>query len=453
MGSTAACRLSAATPASTPPASASAPGLDARRVAWRVLLAVASGAYADLALERELRRLPLASQDRGLATELAYGTIRQRRLLDAWLDQLGKVPAVQQPPPLRWLLHLGLYQLLFSQRVPASAAVSTAVELAKRDGLARLAPVVNGLLRAFLRRSAPLPLPADPAAAFALRHSLPDWLAADLQVWLPEEQAEAFALAANQAPPLDLRVNVLRSSRAAVLAAFEVAGVPAEPLADLPAGLTLSARSSDLRALPGYAEGHWCVQDRAAQTIVPLLEAQPGERILDACAAPGGKSTHIAELIGDVGTVVAVDRSSGRLQRVRDNAERLGLRTIQPVQGDAAALAADLGEAPFDRVLLDAPCSGLGTLARHADARWRLTPEAIDTLVELQQSLLAGVAPLLRPGGRLVYATCTVHPRENQQQISAFLEAHPGWQLRFEQQLWPRPQGGDGFYAAVLEAA
>jgi 16S rRNA (cytosine967-C5)-methyltransferase len=202
------------------------------------------------------------------------------------------------------------------------------------------------------------------------------------------------------------------------------------------------------------------VQDRAAQTIAPLLEAQPGERILDACAAPGGKSTHIAELIGDVGTVVAVDRSSGRLQRVRDNAERLGLQTIQPFQGDAATLGADpgaevwadLGGAPFDRVLLDAPCSGLGTLARHADARWRLTPASIDALVELQQSLLAGVATLLRPGGRLVYATCTVHPRENQQQIAAFLEAHPGWQLRFEQQLWPRPQGGDGFYAAVLEA-
>lgn len=433
-------------------------------MAWRVLLAVASGAYADLALERELRHLPLAPQDRGLATELAYGAIRQRRLLDAWLDQLGKVPAAQQPPPLRWLLHLGLYQLLFFQRVPASAAVSTAVELAKRDGLARLAPVVNGLLRAFLRRTAPLPLPADPAAAFALRHSLPDWLAADLLAWLPLEQADAFGQAANQAPPLDLRVNLLRSSREAVLAAFTAAGVPAEPLVDLPAGLTLTARSSDLRALPGYSEGHWCVQDRAAQTIAPLLDAQPGERILDACAAPGGKSTHIAELIGDVGTVVAVDRSSGRLQRVHDNAERLGLHTIKPLQGDAAALgvaqAADLeaalgvnlAAAPFDRVLLDAPCSGLGTLARHADARWRLTPAAIDTLVELQQSLLAGVAPLLRPGGRLVYATCTVHPRENQQQIAAFLAAHPGWQLHLEQQLWPQPQGGDGFYAAVLQA-
>jgi 16S rRNA (cytosine967-C5)-methyltransferase len=158
-------------------------------------------------------------------------------------------------------------------------------------------------------------------------HCPPDWLAADLLAWLPLEQADAFGQAANQAPPLDLRVNVLRSSREAVLAAFTAAGVPAEPLVDLPAGLTLTARSSDLRALPGYSEGHWCVQDRAAQTIAPLLDAQPGERILDACAAPGGKSTHIAELIGDVGTVVAVDRSSGRLQRVRDNAERLGLNT------------------------------------------------------------------------------------------------------------------------------
>jgi len=162
-----------------------AAGLDSRRVAWRALLAVAAGAYADLALERELRRLPLSPPDRALATELCFGAIRQRRRLDAWLDQLGKVPAERQPPKLRWLLHLGLYQLLATERVPASAAVSTTVELAKRDGLARLAPVVNGVLRAFLRRrsaaaSSPLPLPAEPVAALGLRHSLPNWLAADL---------------------------------------------------------------------------------------------------------------------------------------------------------------------------------------------------------------------------------------------------------------------------------
>jgi len=212
-----------------------AAGLDSRRVAWRALLAVAAGAYADLALERELRRLPLSPPDRALATELCFGAIRQRRRLDAWLDQLGKVPAERQPPKLRWLLHLGLYQLLATERVPASAAVSTTVELAKRDGLARLAPVVNGVLRAFLRRrsaaaSSPLPLPAEPVAALGLRHSLPNWLAADLLQWLPPEGAEAFGVAANLPPSLDLRVNRLQASREAVLAALPPLAWPLNPL-------------------------------------------------------------------------------------------------------------------------------------------------------------------------------------------------------------------------------
>ncbi|MCT0200778.1 16S rRNA (cytosine(967)-C(5))-methyltransferase [Synechococcus sp. CS-1325] len=438
-------------------------GLDSRRVAWRALQAVAAGAYADLALERELQRLPLSPPDRALATELCFGAIRQRRRLDAWLDQLGRVPADRQPPRLRWLLHLGLYQLLATERVPASAAVSTTVELAKLDGLARLAPVVNGLLRAFLRRpqaDLPLPLPAgvDPAAAaFGLRHSLPDWLAAELLGWLPPDQAEAFALAANQPPPLDLRVNPLRASRDAVLAAFSAAGQLAEPLEETPWGLTLLGRCGDLRSLPGYSEGHWCVQDRAAQTIAPLLDPRPGERLLDACAAPGGKSTHLAELIGDQGTVVAVDRSAGRLRRVRANADRLGLSSIQLRQADAAELTADpvagaAAEERFDRILLDAPCSGLGTLARHADARWRIEPATIDELVVLQRRLLEGMVPLLKPAGRLVYATCTVHPAENGELIRAFLAGRPGWSQLAERQLWPRPGGGDGFYAAVLQA-
>ncbi|MEI6360008.1 MAG: transcription antitermination factor NusB, partial [Synechococcus sp. ELA619] len=182
---------------------------------------MAAGAYADGALERELQRQPLTGQDRALATELAYGAIRQRRLLDAWLDQLGKVPAERQPPKLRWLLHLGLYQLLASDRVPASAAVSTCVELAKRGGLARLAPVVNGLLRSFLRQQEAgggLVLSTDPALALAQRQSLPDWLAQALLTWLPAPQAEAFAGACNQPPSLDLRCNPLRGSREQLLA-------------------------------------------------------------------------------------------------------------------------------------------------------------------------------------------------------------------------------------------
>jgi 16S rRNA (cytosine967-C5)-methyltransferase len=456
--------LSAAAPVEFPVAAPAAPvGLAPRRVAWQVLQAVAAGAYADGALERELGRTELSAADRGLATELAYGAIRQRRLLDAWLDLLGKVPARKQPPKLRWLLHLGLYQLLASDRVPASAAVSTTVELAKRGGLARLAPVVNGLLRAFLRRQEagqPLPLPADPAEALGVRQSLPPWLAAALLQWLPAAGAEAFGVACNTPPALDLRVNPLRSNREAVLQALAAAGVAAEPIPGLPAGLTLTGRSGDLRQLPGYEEGHWCVQDRAAQRIAPLLDPQPGERILDACAAPGGKSTHLAELMHDQGSVLALDRGEARLRRVERNSARLGLGCIEPRHGDAATLAADAPElrGSFDRILVDAPCSGLGTLARHADARWRIDPAAIDGLVLLQRQLLEGLLPLLKPGGRLVYATCTVHPRENGELIEAFLAEHPGWMLRESWQLWPGAQdggagvGGDGFYAAALQA-
>jgi 16S rRNA (cytosine967-C5)-methyltransferase len=453
---------------SAPPTSPSDPaaadpapvGLAPRQLAWQVLLAVGGGAYADVALERELQRHPLEGADRALATELAYGAIRQRRLLDAWLDALGKVPAARQPPKLRWLLHLGLYQLLFSTRVPASAAVSTTVELAKRGGLGRLAPVANGLLRACGRRRAEAgpepwdglgPLPADPAAAFGLRHSLPAWLA-ELALQWPDP--EAFGRACNQPPALDLRTNPLRTTRAALLEAFAAAGLAAAPLPDQPNGLTLLGRSGELRALPGYAEGLWCVQDRAAQAVALLLDPQPGERILDACAAPGGKSTHLAELMGDQGEVWAVDRSEGRLRRVGVNAARLGLRCIHTVAADAAALAAEKPEwrGGFDRILLDAPCSGLGTLARHADARWRITPEAIAELVLLQRQLLEALLPLLKPGGQVVYVTCTVHPAENAALLDGFLADHPTWQRLQQWQRWPAPTGGDGFFAALLQA-
>lgn len=472
-------------PAARPPADAGAPtpaGLAARRAAWQVLQAVASGAYADAALERELQRTTLEPADRGLATELAYGAIRQRALLDAWLDAVGKVPARKQPPQLRWLLHLGLYQLLFSDRVPDSAAVSTTVELAKRGGLARLAPVANGMLRAVLRRreglrgsgdgwgdghsgpaacSGPalepwqgLELSSDPAEALALRRSLPPWLAELLLAWLPADRAEAFALACNQAPPLDLRVNGLRARRDQVLVALQEAGVEAQPLDGLEAGIHLSGRSGDLRRLPGFVEGHWCVQDRAAQRIAALLAPEPGQWVLDACAAPGGKSTHLAELMRDQGRIWAVDRSDARLQRVRRNAERLGLSSIVTMAGEAQHLGERkpdwLGR--FDRILLDAPCSGLGTLARHADARWRITPEAIEELTALQRQLLEAALPLMAAQGRLVYATCTVHPAENGELIRAFLADHPELQMLGNSQSWPGDaDGGDGFYAAVIE--
>ena len=444
-------------------------GLAPRRLAWKVLEAVAAGAFADNALERELAKTNLAPLDRGLATELAYGAIRQRLLLDAWIDAHGRLKANRQPPRLRWLLHVGLYQLLFSSRVPASAAVNTSVQLAKEAGFAQLALVVNGLLRAVARAHNPhgaeadtprplhpwqgLALPDAAAASLALRHSLPPWLATQLLQWCRPEEAEAFGHSSNTPPALDLRINRRRSSRAEVLAAFGAAGLTARALDDQEWGLCLAAASGDLRGLPGFKEGHWCVQDRTAQAIAPLLAPQPGQRVLDACAAPGGKSTQLAELIDDQGEIWAVDRSEARLKKVVANAERLGMVSLQVLAADAADLLEIRPQwrGYFDRILVDAPCSGLGTLARHADARWRIQPDTIAELASQQQRLLERLAPLLQPTGRLVYATCTVHPQENGDVVAAFLACQPSWQLIHQQQWWPSAQAGDGFYVAVLE--
>jgi 16S rRNA (cytosine967-C5)-methyltransferase len=311
-----------------------------------------------------------------------------------------------------------------------------------------LAPVVNGVLRAAVRAleaGETLPVPSDPKKRLALEHSLPDWLVAELWSQIGPERTEALAAASNRIPPIDLRCNRLRSSREALLE-----NLPAVALEELPDGLTLTSRPGPLPQLAGFSEGHWCVQDRAAQRIAPLLDPQAGQRVLDACAAPGGKTTHIAELMGDQGEVVAVDVAPRRLQQVSANAERLGLSCIRTDAADATDLT-DWEAESFDRVLLDVPCSGLGTLARHADARWNLKPDGIEELVGLQHQLLEQGARLLKPDGRLVYATCTVHPAENTGVVEAFVEENPDWQFSEPpMQLWPDPQGGDGFFAAVL---
>lgn len=432
-------------------------GLAPRRFAWEILEVVAAGGYADVAFDRVMRGSTLSVQDRGLVTEMAYGAIRQRRRLDGWLDRLGRVPASKQPPRLRWLLHVGLYQLLCMERIPDAAAVNTTVELAKRHGLKRLAPVVNGVLRAAIRAKQSgeaLDLPGDPALRLALQQSLPDWFCRDLQRWCGADQAERVARACNQVPPLDLRVNRLRCTPAALTAALEQHGLRVMPIPGCPDGLQVLEGGGDLRQWPGFEQGHWCVQDRAAQWVAPLLAPEPGDRVLDACAAPGGKATHLAELMQNKGEVWAIDRSAGRLRRVAANAARLGTDCLQAMAADASAL---LDQKPqwrgyFQRILLDAPCSGLGTLARHPDARWRVSPDSISTLVPLQARLLDAMVPLLAPGGTLVYATCTIHPAENGERIASFLGTHPAFVLRHEEQRWPDPEGGDGFYAAVIQA-
>ncbi len=431
-------------------------GLDARKAALEVIKAVGAGAFADVALERILKLYSFKSIDKALVTELSYGAIRQRYFLDCWIDYLGKVPAKKQPPLLRWLLHLGLYQIFKMKRIPPGAAINTTVELAKTYHLKKLAPVVNGILRSALRGKEGghlLPNSNNPSLELAKNESLPLWLADELIAWKGVEDANKIAKSFNSISPIDIRVNKLRAEVKDVKEIFDSCGIQNQLIPNCPYGLEVRAGVGEPRKWPGYDEGKWCVQDRSSQLIAPSLGPLPGEKILDACAAPGGKSTHIAELINNKGKIWSVDRSSRRAQKILANSERLGTTCLQLLVADSNDLLIKYPEWKdfFDRILIDAPCSGLGTLARHPDARWRINNDNIKELVGIQSQLLNSLAPLLKSGGKLVYSTCTIHPDENSNQIKNFLQLKSEFLLEREKQIWPgEKENGDGFYIAVL---
>jgi 16S rRNA (cytosine967-C5)-methyltransferase len=406
---------------------------NSRQLALNALRAVQRGAYADVALDRALQQSGLEAIDRRLVTELVYGSVRRQRTLDAWIDQLAKKKSHQQPPDLRLILHLGLYQLCYLDHIPPSAAVDTTVELAKQNGFKGLAGFVNGVLRNYVRLSEqgkkqlPLEQTTDRVTQLAIEQSYPDWM---VQLWVEQfgwEDAEKLCVWLNQPPRIDLRVNPLKASIEQVEAAMQAAGVKVTRIPGLPQALRLGQGAGAIDRLPGFAEGWWSVQDSSAQLVSHLLEPQPGEVVIDACAAPGGKTTHLAELMQDQGTVWGCDRYASRLKKLTANAKRLQLNSIQTCVGDSRDLPQF--KATADRVLIDAPCSGLGTLHRHADARWRQTPETVQELAQLQTELINQAATWIKPGGLMVYATCTLHPAENEAVIDRFLTHHPDWQI------------------------
>jgi 16S rRNA (cytosine967-C5)-methyltransferase len=404
---------------------------DARQVAFLGLLSVQRGAFADVALDQLLHRSDLSEADRRLVTELVYGCVRRSRTLDALITQLAKKPADQQPPKLRLILHLGLYQLRYLSQIPPSAAVDTTVSLARQNGLSGLTGFANGLLRQYLRLKEqapdPLQLPNDPVSRIAVLHSFPEWI---VEVWRSQfglETAEQLCEWLNRPPHIDLRVNPLLTTLDQVEAAMQDAGVAVSRIPGLPQALRLPSGSGAVQRLPGFSEGWWSVQDGSAQLVGHLLDPQPGETVVDACAAPGGKTTHIAELMGDRGVVWGCDRNASRLKKLTENAQRLKLHSIQLRVGDSRSFEDFRAQA--DRVLLDAPCSGLGTLHRHADARWRQTSDSVQQLAQLQTELLTEAATWVKPGGVLVYSTCTLHPDENEAVVEAFLSQHPDWQM------------------------
>lgn len=442
----------------------------AREVALLALRDVDEGqAYAGLALDRALKGHPLSRRDRALATELVYGASRRRNTLDWAIAQAASRPLDKMSPWVRADLRLAAYQLLFLDRIPPSAAVNEAVELAKKYGHAGLASFVNGVLRGLLRKKDSLSYPSpdsDPVGYLALRHSHPEWL---VKRWLDRygfEATEALLRANNENPPLVLRPNRLKTDREGLVQALEAEGAAAEPARLVPEAVVLREGPAfeDLRS---FRDGLFSVQDEGSILVGQVLRPRPGYTVLDACAAPGGKSAHLAELMDNQGRVVAVDPHDHKLALIRDNARRLGTSIVTPQLGDAR----DVGRAmagQADAVLVDAPCSGLGVLRRRPDARWRKSAEQVEELHRLQVGILEGAAAAVRPGGTMVYSTCTVEPEENQGTVEAFLARHPEFEresLRaylpaslarepgVEQgwlQLLPHVHGTDGFFIARL---
>lgn len=412
--------------------------------------------YSDLALEKVLAKYKFNSLDIAFITELSFGCIRYRKLLDNWIDHTSKFTHNKQPPKLRWLLHIGLYQILKMDKIPDSACISTTVEIAKKSELNKLSGVVNAILRNVTRnlKNNNLPeVPINQAERISLKESLPIWLVNEMIAWFGITETKKIAMAFNKKPKINFRINTLKTTKKECLEIFQKNNIDVEPINKLENGLVLKSKPRSIRKLPGYFEGKWLIQDRSSQWVAPLLKPLKGDKILDACAAPGTKTTHLAQLIKDDGKILAIDRSENRLKLLKENLERLDIKSVKTLKVDATKLI-DINPEYinyFDRILIDAPCSGLGTLARNPDARWKITKESIDQLITIQEKLLDTIAPLLNKNGLLVYSTCTICPSENNLLIEKFLKKNNKLELVYERQILPnKDDSGDGFYAAVV---
>ena len=412
----------------------------ARAIALSLLMeSVKSEEGIDILLDRALARCSLDSRERALTVELTYGVLRRLGTIDWRLGPVLDKPLPRLPVAVQMVLRLGAYQLLFLDRIPQSAAVNESVNLARifagtvgRDW----SGFVNAVLRGLLRYP-PQPWPSmdhHPDHALAVRYSVPDWLSRRWVERLGMVTAEAACEGVSVVPPMTLRVNQLITTRDALLEKFSHANIAAKPTSVSSLGIVLE-EGAPVPSLPGFQEGAFYVEDEAAQLIPPLLDPQPGDIVLDACAAPGGKSTHLADLMQNKGIIYAVDRKEARLDLLQSNCHRLGVQIVVPIIGDirhphewAPMTKARVGEPFVDRILLDAPCSGLGVLRRHPEAKWRKDEQVLPRHHSLQYQILKAVVPCLRPGGVLVYSTCSTEPEENEDVIERFCRAHREFQ-------------------------
>jgi len=412
----------------------------------------------------------LDNRDRAFVSQLVQGVVRWRLRLDWIIGGASHVPLNKIDPRVLDILRVALYQILFLDRVPESAAVNEAVNQAKSGHPRHVVSFVNGLLRSICRHKDRIFFPdrrKDPVRYLSVYHSYPSWLVEKWVRELGEEETEELLHAGNRTPPLTVRVNEPRITRSGLMRRLEEEGLTAKPTRFSPLGVVIEGLRGRVDQLPPFREGLFQVQDEAAQVTSFLLSPSPGSTVLDICAGHGGKTSHLAELMGDRGRVVALDMNRSRLISLAENSKRLGIGIVHPAVADAAGDVSSLFRSPFDRIMVDAPCSGLGVLSRHPDGKWNRTEKDVMRLARLQFSILSQAARALKKGGRMLYATCTVSREENEGVAEEFLRTGSGFaleNLKDQAPPWaldlidekgffrtlPHRHGTDGFFAALF---
>ncbi|MCZ8520200.1 MULTISPECIES: 16S rRNA (cytosine(967)-C(5))-methyltransferase RsmB [Paenibacillus] len=425
--------------------------------------------YSNLLLHQTLQKYKLSRPDAGLATEIVYGTLQRLNTIDYFLESFVSKGLSKLEPWVRSLLRLSFYQLYYLDRVPDHAVTNEAVGIARRRGHQGISGMVNGVLRSVLRRRTELVLPEGLPAAkrIALSASHPEWLVRRWIAQFGEEAAQRLCEANNEPPRVSLRVNTRRLSREALIERLRGEGFEAEPSPLAPAGVIVRG-GGNMALTQDYADGVYSIQDESSMLVAEWVDPQPGERVLDCCAAPGGKTAHLAEKMEGRGEIVACDVHEHKQGLIREQAERLGHESITTLTADARRLPEHYAPESFDRILLDAPCSGLGVIRRKPDMKWTKTEAELGGICAIQQELLEAVHGLVKPGGVLVYSTCTVEPSENGEAVRAFLARHPefvpdapppsavpaGQEAASADgasvQIMPYDYGSDGFYIARL---
>ena len=439
-----------------------------RGLAVEILNRVAiTDAYAEPLLDACLSSHYLPNiHDRRLLTQIVYGVLRMRGRLDWIIRTYYKGDVESLDIYIRNILRTGLYQLLYTSRIPFFAVVDEAVKLAKVHQPAG-AGLVNAILRTYLRKREELVYPRleeDPLEHITVVHSHPAWLVRRWMKVLGVEKTLALCAANNEIPPAALRVNLLKTSRDEAKAELAAEGIETQETVFSLQGLVITGQDTSLRTTQSYAKGLVLLQDEASQLIAPLLAPPPGETVLDLCAGTGIKTTHLAELMADRGEIMAVDIKERKLVSLRELAGKLGVTIIETMVGDAAAEPPAIWRQKFDRVLVDAPCSGLGTIRRNPEIKWRLKERDIELNADLQRRILDRAASCTKMGGIMVYGVCTIMTEENEAVIDAFLGRHGEFRLvappaAIDRRLVdekgffrtnPARHGTDGFFGAVL---